>query len=45
MNNENKACQTQKIPADCPLNAAQLGVYLECLEDPSSLKYHTPVRA
>ncbi|GEM_PF-288012 len=32
-------------PAVCPLNAAQLGVYLECVEKPNSVKYNISVRA
>ena len=35
----------QDIPAVCPLNDAQLGVYLECAENPDSIKYNVPVRA
>jgi len=34
----------QDIPAVCPLNAAQLGVYIDCTETPESLKYNLTVR-
>ena len=37
--------ESASAPLTSPLNAAQLGVYLDCAERPESVKYNCPVRA
>ena len=39
---ETGAEHTDEIPALCPMTEAQLGVYMECIEAPGSLKYNIP---
>lgn len=37
-----KIVHNEAIPDLCPLTAAQLGVYMECMESPETLKYNLP---
>ncbi|MBQ0125680.1 MAG: AMP-binding protein, partial [Clostridiales bacterium] len=38
-----KIAHSEEIPASAPLSESQLGVYLECVASPNSLRYNIPV--
>lgn len=44
LNNTNaeRIPHSEALPELCPMTEAQLGVYMECLENPDSLKYNIP---
>lgn len=35
--------QSKSIPEVCPLTASQLGVHMECVNDPQTIKYNIPI--